>query len=358
MGCARWFRAWLLGAAALSCSLLHAQPAARDGSHDFDFNLGVWHTAIQRTPDPFSATPQVVTMSGIVTVRKVWGGRAQLEEIEADGPGGHWQGMTLFMYNPQAREWTQAFSDSANGSMSGALVGSFANGRGELYARDTFKSRTILVRGTWSEIEPASHRYEEAYSDDGGRTWKTAFSAKLTKADAAAAAQAAKAAAQDAQRDASHEFDFDIGTWKTHSRRLLRPLTGSSEWADLDGLTHVARVWGGRANLAEVKLQGVSGPVEILSLRLYNPQSHQWSLNFANPRAGVLGVPNVGQFVNGRGDFYDYEEIDGRYVLVRFSIWPESKDAGRSEQAFSTDGGRTWEVNWTTTYTRVADEVH
>jgi hypothetical protein len=359
MECSRGFGAWLMAAAgALSCHFALAQPAARDGSHDFDFNLGVWHTEIRRTPDPFSAPSQVVTMSGTVTVRKVWDGRAQLEEIEADGPGGHWEGVTLFLYNPQAGQWTQAFSDSASGSFAGATIGSFANGRGEFYQQDTFKGRSILVRGTWSDIEPASHRYEEAFSDDGGRTWKTAFSGKLTKADAAEAARAAKAARQSAERDANHDFDFDIGTWKTHSRRLLRPLTGSNEWADLDGITRVTKVWGGRANLAEVKLQGANGAaVELLSLRLYNPQSHQWSLNFANTKAGTLGVPNVGRFANGRGDFYDYEEIDGQYVLVRFSIWPESADAGRSEQAFSVDGGRTWEVNWTTTYTRVAHEA-
>jgi hypothetical protein len=359
----RSFRAWLLAAAcALSWGLAHAQsadPAARDGSHDFDFNLGVWHTDIVRTPDPFSAPSQTVAMSGTVTVRKVWDGRAQIEEIEVDGPSGHWQGLTLFIYNPQSRQWTQAFSNSAEGSFSGAAIGSFANGRGELYQQDTFKGRSILVRGTWSQIEPASHRYEEAYSDDGGRTWKIAFNGKLTKADPAAAAQAEKAAQLSAERDANHDFDFDIGTWKTHSRRLLRPLTGSSEWVELDGVTRVSKVWGGRANLAEVRLQGATGPaVELLSLRMYNPQSHQWSLNFANPKAGSLGVPNVGQFVNGRGDFYDYEEINGKFVFVRFSIWPEGKDTGHSEQAFSTDGGRTWEVNWVTTYTRMADEVH
>jgi hypothetical protein len=111
----------------------------------------------------------------------VWDGRAQLEEIEADGPNGHWEGLTLFLYNPQSRQWNQTFSNSADGKLSGPLIGSFKNGRGELYSQDTFDGRSILVRGTWSEIQPDSHRYEEAYSDDGGRTWQAVFSALLTR---------------------------------------------------------------------------------------------------------------------------------------------------------------------------------
>lgn len=69
---------------------------------------------------------------------------------------------------------------------------------------------------------------------------------------------------------------------------------------------------------------------------------------------GVLGNPGVGEFRNARGDFYDYEENNGRYVLVRFSIWGNTADTAQSEQAFSADGGATWEVNWMTQYTRSA----
>ena len=84
--------------------------ALRDGSHDFDFNIGVWHTHIRRIPDPWSSSDKSVVLDGTVTVRKVFDGRAQLEEIEADGPNGHWQGLTLFLYNPQTHQWSQSLS--------------------------------------------------------------------------------------------------------------------------------------------------------------------------------------------------------------------------------------------------------
>jgi hypothetical protein len=155
--------------------------------------------------------------------------------------------------------------------------------------------------------------------------------------------------------DGSKDFDFDFGTWKTHSSRLLRPLTGSKDWADMDGFTVVKKVWGGRANLAEYKADGPAGHVELLALRTYNPTTRQWNLNFATPNVGTLGIPGVGEFRNGRADFYDQEPINGKSVLVRFSIWGIAPDTAQSEQAFSADGGKTWEVNWINRYTRVQD---
>src|SRR5271156_1377979 len=88
------------------------QAQARDGSHDFDFNIGVWHTHIRRVLDPFSASSDVMELNGTVTIRPVWGGRARLEEIEADGPKGHWEGLSLFLYNPQSHQWSQSFLNS------------------------------------------------------------------------------------------------------------------------------------------------------------------------------------------------------------------------------------------------------
>jgi hypothetical protein len=158
-----------------------AAAAARDGQHDFDFNFGVWHTHIRRILDPLSGAGHSIELDGTVTVRRVWDGRAQLEEIETDGPNGHWEGMTLFLYNPTAHQWTQSFINSKVGELGNPLVGSFSGGRGELFAQDTVGGRTILVRGVWSDIKPDSHHYEESYSADGGRTWAPAFIANLTR---------------------------------------------------------------------------------------------------------------------------------------------------------------------------------
>lgn len=159
-----------------------------------------------------------------------------------------------------------------------------------------------------------------------------------------------------AERDGQHDFDFEIGTWKTHLRRLVHPLTGSTTWVEYEGTSVVRKVWNGRANLLELVAEGAADHFEGLSLRLYNPESHQWSLNFANSNSGTLSQPTIGEFKNGRGEFFDQETLNGRAILVRFVISDITQDSCRFEQAFSEDGGKTWEVNWIATDTRVKDE--
>jgi hypothetical protein len=157
------------------------------------------------------------------------------------------------------------------------------------------------------------------------------------------------------ERDGQHDFDFAIGTWRTHLKRLLHPLTGSTTWVEYEGTSVVRKVWNGRANLLELEVDGPAGHLEGLGLRLYNPDSHQWSLNYSNSKIGTLSQPTIGEFKNGRGEFYDQETFNGRAILVRFVISDITSDSCRFEQAFSADGGKTWEVNWIAIDTRVKD---
>ena len=157
---------------------------AHDGQHDFDFNLGVWHSHITRVLDPFASSSASVELNGTVTVRKVWDGKAELEEIEADGPKGHWEGLTLFLYNPTAHQWSQSYVNSKVGafSPSESTVGAFKDGRGVLVGQDSSTyDETILVKVVYSDIKPDSHQYEESYSNDGGATWVRSFIAHLTR---------------------------------------------------------------------------------------------------------------------------------------------------------------------------------
>jgi hypothetical protein len=168
--------------------------------------------------------------------------------------------------------------------------------------------------------------------------------------------EASKNSLQQTKSDGQHDFDFEIGTWKTHLRRLVHPLTGSTTWVEYEGTSVVRKVWNGRANLVELVADGPGGHFEGLNLRLYNPESHQWSLNFAGSSGGALSQPTIGEFKNGRGEFFDQETLNGRAILVRFVMSDTTSDSCRFEQAFSEDGGKTWEVNWIATDTRLKDE--
>ncbi len=155
--------------------------------------------------------------------------------------------------------------------------------------------------------------------------------------------------------DGQHDFDFAIGTWKTHLKRLVKPLSGSTTWTEYEGTTVTRKVWDGRANLVELVADGPAGHFEGLSLRLYNPESRQWSLNFSSLNSGAMSPPTIGEFRNGRGEFFNQETFNGRAILVRFVISDITKDSVRYEQSFSDDGGKTWEVNWVATDTRIKD---
>jgi len=156
-----------------------------------------------------------------------------------------------------------------------------------------------------------------------------------------------------ATRDGQHDFDFEFGRWTAKLSRRLRPLTGSEEWAAYEGSSVVHPLWQGKSNVGELDVKGSAGRIEGLTLRLYDPSTRLWTIRFANSRDGELTPGLVGGFSDGRGEFRDQETLDGRPICVRFVFSEVTRETFRFEQAFSADEGRTWEVNWVSTFARV-----
>ena len=156
------------------------------------------------------------------------------------------------------------------------------------------------------------------------------------------------------QRDGARDFDFEFGTWTTEVRVLRNPLSGEApKWAEYKGTSVIRPLMAGRSNFVELLVEGPAGKIEGGSLRLYNPQSKQWSLNFASLRNGMLTAPVFGAFDGrGRGVFHGQDMLDGRAILVRFIIVQVSRNEAHFEQAYSHDGGLTWEANWIAVDTR------
>jgi hypothetical protein len=171
-------------------------------------------------------------------------------------------------------------------------------------------------------------------------------------ASSRAASGSEKPVAQNSVTDGQHDFDFEIGTWKIHLKKLVHPLTGSTTWVEFDGTSVTRKAWDGRADVEEFETDGAAGHIEGMTVRLYNPQSHQWSLYWANAKDGTFLTPLIGGFKDGRGEFYDQELYEGKSIYNRF-IWSEiTPNSAHFEQSFSTDGGKTWETNWITDQTR------
>lgn len=154
--------------------------------------------------------------------------------------------------------------------------------------------------------------------------------------------------------DPQSDFDFLFGRWTVHNRRLRERLKASTTWDEFEGTLVVRPIWGGKANLDEYEADGPTGHIQALTLRLFNPRSRQWSIHWATSATGTVDVPMMGSFKDGRGEFYDQEMFEGRSIYVRF-IWSAITPVScRWEQAFSADGGKTWETNWIMELTRFA----
>ena len=149
------------------------------------------------------------------------------------------------------------------------------------------------------------------------------------------------------------DFSWEIGTWATNVRVRRNPLSGEApKWVEYAGTSVIKPLLGGRANFVELSVSNAAGKIEGGSLRLYNPQSRQWSVNFASLSNGLLTAPVYGGFHGKRGLFYGQDMLDGRAILVRFIMTRVAANEARFEQAYSMDGGVTWEDNWIAVDTR------
>lgn len=178
---------------------------------------------------------------------------------------------------------------------------------------------------------------------------------RVLLAVAVSLALASPAAADDAARSGARDFDFTLGTFHTSIRRLERPLTGSNSWVRYEGEKTDVPILGGAGSLELIEANG-AGHLELMTLRLYDAEARQWTLNFSSADSGVLAPPAIGSFTNGVGTFLSQEEYNGRTILVR-QIWSNvTPTSYHFEQAFSADFGATWEANFVADLVRISSE--
>ncbi len=334
-------------AAAILCGALlsTAASAAEDQQHAFDFHFGTWRTQILNRTSTASGATHWEKMTGTVIDQPLWNGRANLEKIEGSGAGSHFQGLTLFLYDPKTRQWSQQFASSSDGIMEEPVYGEFKNGRGVFYGWSSGGDKKILERDTWSNITPNSYHFEIASSADGGQTWVKEFIAQLSRLK------------KDPDYDTSltpgsgpeHDFDFNMGHWQTRIRAVENPLSAPGVWTNLQGTHVVYRVWDDWADIGQLEVDGPSGHMEDMALRLYDRETRQWRVYFANSRSGTLQPPMVGGFKNGVGTFVFLDEMEGKTVLVR-NVWSGiTSNSCRQDWAISVDGGKAWVPTWVST---------
>jgi len=334
---------------ALAMALAWPTPSAADAAqrvdqqHAFDFHFGTWKTRIKSRDVTASGVGAWTEFNGTVIDQPLWNGRANIEKIEAAGTGGHFQGVTLFLYNPKSRQWSEQFAGSGNGTLQEPSYGEFKNGVGVFHAWTEVDGKKVLQRDIWSNITPDSYHYEIATSPDGGKTWVTGFVAQLTRVKQAPDYDVHHAPGSGPE----HGFDFNMGQWTTRIRAVSKPLSSPGAWSDLGGTHAVYRLWDDWANIGQLEVDGPGGHVEDLALRLYDRKTQQWRVYFANGTTGTLDPPMVGGFKDGVGTFVGMDQVEGKTVLVR-NVWSGiTAKSCRQDWAISTDGGTTWVPTWT-----------
>jgi hypothetical protein len=332
-------------ALALTLCFIGVRLAAAE-NHDFDFAVGTWKSEIKRLQKPLTRSTTWDPSEAKLRIQSLWQGDASVEELILDGANVHVDGLTLRLYDPESKQWRIYWANRSDGTLGTPGVGGFKNGRGEFYDQEEFRGRMILVRQTYFDVTKDSYRFEQAFSDDGGKTWEPNWIAKITRV------QAAEAAAPDVAKEHNHNFDFNLGSWKTHVARLKKLLMTSQTWLEYDGTSEVIPLWNGAASLFVLDVSGEAEKIEGMGLRLFNPETKEWSLNWASRGNGTMTPPMVGHFDAKGGEFFDGELLDGRPIFARNGFYEVAADSARFEQAFSADAGKTWETNWVMTFTR------
>ncbi len=212
-------------------------PALRDGQHDFDFVVGTWKSHLRRLQKPLTGSTTWVEGEGTIIVRKIWNGRGNLEEVELTTPAGHLQGLTLRLYNPEARQWRLYWSNASQGVLTQPVsIGEFKDGVGEFYDQEMINDNIVLVRHRFTDVTPTSYHFEQAFSGDRGQTWEANWIADVTQTSADPLAPSLTA------EDRNRDFDFNIGHWNVDVKRFTHPLSGKSEWTNWKGTGEVAPV--------------------------------------------------------------------------------------------------------------------
>ena len=329
--------------------VLGAAPALPDGTHDFDFNFGTWHTHIRRLLHPLSGTNTWVTYDGTVTVRKALGGAANVEEIEANGPN-HVEILNVRLYNAASHQWSLNGASSDDGTLeTPAMFGGFEDGRGVFYDQESFNGRMVLDRQTFFNITPTSYSFEQAFSDDGGRTWEPNFVANLTRMSLTAPSEGSQAIT-----NTSHDFDFHYGTWSTHITSYETTGDKAGVPTAYAGTVAVRKIWGGRAFMEELKASNTSGGFEGLTVFLYNPQAHQWSQTFAGKGGGTFDPSMIGSFKNGRGELVSFPVVDSGALILAREVWSNIRaNTNHFEIQYSRDGGKTWKPSFVADLARI-----
>lgn len=313
---------------------------------DFDFLVGTWDVEHKRLLEPLTGSDKWDTETNSTTSAWTYlDGSISIDEIALPDRG--WTGMSLRVYSPETGQWSIWWVNSRDGKLAPPVHGGWADGSCRLIGDDQHEGTPVRVTYEWSDISETTAQWKQDYSADGEQSWETNWVMRFSRT-----------ADQPTEPPTDHldkltgDFDFLAGSWKVRNRKLKERLKGSDEWLEFEhtqvGRTHLNGMVSIDANHSD---GGWSG----FTIRIYDVAAREWAVYWIDGRTGRLDpIPARGGFTDGVGELFSDEEWEGTPIRCRFRWSGITADSARWEQAFSTDGGQTWETNWISEFSRVS----
>lgn len=318
----------------------------RDHAQDWRWLLGSWDVRHERLRERLAGDTHWETFGGRSAMWLTMGGLGTIDDNLMELPAGPYRGLGIRAFDRASGQWAIWWIDGRTTRLDPPVRGGFHGDDGSFTGRDTLRGKPILMRFRWHGIHGPRPWWEQDFSPDEGATWEVNWRNWFTRTSAEPAPLPALA-------DAPHDFDFLVGRWTVHHRRLRKRLAGGGDWDAFEGTLHNWPVLGGHGNVGDNLMDFPGGSFRGMGIRTFDKTAGLWSSWWLDGRdPSRIGAPLRGGFTGGLGTFHGEDTVDGRKVVTRV-VWSRT-DAGtpRWEQFASGDDGRTWERNWVSDFRR------
>lgn len=321
---------------------------------DWAWLEGNWDVRHRRLRQRLAGDTRWDEFAGESAVWLTMGGLGTIDDNVLHLPSGTYRAAGIRAYDPTHDRWSIWWLDGRNPTrIDPPVIGRFDGDTGTFVGTDVFEGRPIDVRFHWRDIHGPLPHWQQSFSADGGRTWEMNWENFFTRT-AAAPSPLPLLSNDDASR-APDDWAFLVGRWKVHHRKLRRRLVGSRDWDEFEGTYVNWPLLGGNGHVGDNMMATPNGTYHGMGFRAFDPTAGEWLSWFLDSRDPTrIGEPLRGRFTGGVGTFLSDDVHEGRPIKARTTWSRITRRSARWQQSFSVDGGRSWEINWTSDYTRIA----
>lgn len=320
-------------------------------ARDWQWLVGNWDVQHRRLKERLANNNEWEEFPGKSALWLTLSGLGTIDDNLLHLPSGSYRALGIRAFDPQTRQWFIWWLDGRNaGKIDPPVVGSFSGDKGTFVGRDTLRGKPITVRFRWHDIHSAQPHWEQAFSADGGATWEVNWVNFFTRTSAQ---PTSLTGSDDEDVPQRRDWDFLVGKWHVHNRRLRQRFARSTEWDEFESALVNWPVLGGFGNVGDNEFAYPSGAYRGVSFRVFDRDSRTWASWWLDGRSPTqLAAPLRGSFSNGLGTLIGTDTFKGREVKVR-SQWSQiTSRSAHWEQASSADGGVSWETNWVSELSR------